>query len=169
MRYTGLLLLCAPTALAGAMYAAAIKKRSDLCLLLAALLNDTARFISETGTDICKAMKYVSQKRKYAAFDFPNALLRELSDGRELQTAWKECAMNSGGISSLLRDEREIFLAACECFDSSTSKEVSKRLAEHAALLTETAREESTRFAKNGGAAAGLSFLGAAALFIILV
>lgn len=146
-----------------------MKKRAKLCSLLAELLNDTARFITETGADVYGAIRYISQKQKYGESDFPENLLRVLSDGVELQKAWRECSLNDGAISSLSYDEREIFISSCECFESATANEASQRLSKFAAYLSEAAGEEKKRAVKNGGAAAGLSFLGAAALFIILV
>ena len=169
MRYAGLILICVPTALAGVFYAAAMKKRAKLCMLLSEFLNDTARFITETGADVYRTLKYISQKQKYADFGFPKEVLHGLSLGGELRTVWKECALNDSGISRLFGSEREAFLSSCECFEASTGNELAKRLAEYASHLEQAAKEETRRFAKSGSAAVGLSFLGAAALFIILV
>ena len=98
MRFAGLILICVPTALAGALYAAAMKKRAKICMLLSEFLSDTARFITETGADVYGTLKYISKKQKYADFGFPKDVLHGLSLGGELRTVWNECALNDGSI-----------------------------------------------------------------------
>lgn len=169
MRFAGLILICVPTALAGALYAAAMKKRAKICMLLSEFLSDTARFITETGADVYGTLKYISKKQKYADFGFPKDVLHGLSLGGELRAVWNECALNDGSISRLFDSEREAFSAACECFEATTGDGLAKRLTDYAAQLKQAAQDQMRCFAKNGSAAVGLSFLGAAALFIILV
>lgn len=151
------------------MYMAAIKKRAKLCLALSELTEELSRCFTETGAELMGALGYIGEKEKFAGFGFISAVRTRLREGGELREVWQSCVRGDSALSALTPDEREILLPLYECFDSSSTDELSARLSVYSARLKDAADEENRRLKKNGGAAAGLSALGAAALFIILI
>lgn len=151
------------------MYMAAIKKRAKLCLALSELTEELSRCFTETGAELISALGYIGEKEKFSGFGFISAVKMRLQEGGELREVWQSCVRGDSALSALTPDEREILLPLYECFDSSSTDELSARLSVYSARLKDAADEENRRLKKNGGAAAGLSALGAAALFIILI
>lgn len=169
MRFWGLIMICLPVSLTGLMYIAAVKKRARLCLALSELTEELSRCFTETGADLIIALGYIGEKEKFSCFGFISAVRARLQGGEELREVWQDCVRNDSALSALTPDEREILLPLYECFDSSSTDELSVRLSVYSVRLKNAADEENRRLKKNGGAAAGLSALGAAALFIIFI
>lgn len=169
MKYAALVMICAPIVFAGISYTAGIKKRITVCLLSADFLRDAARYSEETGAELTTTLFFLSKRKKYEAFTFPLEAARRLEEGDELSRAWQKAISADGTLSALSGCEREMIFSVHECFDSASVRELCQRLGSVADRLTESASEEKKSAERNGNAAIGLSVLGAAALFIILL
>lgn len=135
----------------------------------ASFFDDAAGFAVDTGTDLCGILDFLCVKRKYRTLSFPSAVLQGLIRGEELREAWRNAIDADSAINVLTEEEKETVLSVYECFDAPTKDELYLRLTSFSDIMESFAAEENERFKKNGSVWVGLSLLGAAALFIILV